>query len=558
MKETISILLAVAILSALLSVPALATGEGNVDGSSGGMGSGSSTCYWNGGDDGVRVTVLTKDGTPVSTPIDYTNINTSNVSVNFGKVSKLSYVAGHSLQAEVNTYSATKPEKALPRIISTSAHKASIERIKAYWCAEPVADMVANDTGIDYDELISGDYKLLLEPIAYFHFNGVMYAMTATEAALFNKLVNGALRASMVSLTSKNLPLSMYLKVADLGFPAYTGAKNSPQLDDTIISSLGIGIVSFKNEVKEEFNPSANYEYRTDTDVITSILLTNIGQDDITPSSGCEVEFEIMGKKYTKPFICPSGESQLVWVKWHTPSTPRRVNIAVEGVGMEFSDNITANVVELIENTPPDPKYEDTNKGFKLLKTPDYGSNAVASWSQWKAEWKQVGIYGYWEFYKINYSVTLKTNFELVPDERVKTAIKRGDVWEMKSGYGVNANCEVSLSTSGALSFKTDYTQVQSVVATFSDFGFATYNRLLEPERKSSTNTTWHFKENKNSYYLNPVHFTPLWYPDGTDYVVALSVYDAWTPAGMLYTTASGSVHINGNVYDDWYIRLMK
>ena len=47
-------------------------------------------------------------------------------------------------------------------------------------------------------------------------------------------------------------------------------------------------------------------------------------------------------------------------------------------------------------------------------------------------------------------------------------------------------------------------------------------------------------------------------YPDDTDYVVALSVFDAWTPVGMLYTTADGSVHIDGNVYDDWYIRLMK
>ncbi|MEL7657879.1 MAG: hypothetical protein AAGU75_18450, partial [Bacillota bacterium] len=153
------------------------------------------------------------------------------------------------------------------------------------------------------------------------------------------------------------------------------------------------------------------------------------------------------------------------------------------------------------------------------------------------------------------YTVTLDVAFTLSPDNRVQTANKRGGVWEMKSGYGINADCRTSVFTSGSPSFSTDYTQAQTEMATFSDYGFATYNRLLEPE-SNSTNTRWHFKENINSYYLNKVHFTPLWYPDGTDYVVSLSIYDVWTPMGMLYTTASDRVRIEGNVYDDWYIRL--
>lgn len=560
MKKIISVLIVAGFFFSLVSVPARAAGEGNVDGSGGGMGTGSSTCYWNGGDDGVRVTVITADGTPVSTPIDYTNMNASTIQVHFGKVSKLSYFAGTALMPSVEKYLAKKPEKMMPRIISTSLYKASIASIKAYWCQKETAEMISNDTGIDYDELVSGDYKLFIEPIAYFHFKGVMYAMTATEAALFNKQLNGALRASMVSLTSKNLPLSMYLKVADIGFPAYSGT-NYAQTDDVIISSLGMGIVSFKNEVTEQEDPSANYEYRCDTDVITSIMLTNNGSDDITPDSGCKVSFEILGSTYSKDFICPSGGQQLVWVKWHTPKKPQLVRIGVSAVGFDLSTSISANIVELVENTPPDPKYGDTNKSFKLEKTPDYGSNTTATWSQWFAVWippVPPFIPGYWEFYQNTYSAKLKVELELCPDNRVKTAVERGGVWEMKSGYGVNVNCETAVYTSGSPSFSSDYTQVQTEVATFSDFGFATYNRLLEPEKKNKLSTTWRFKENINSYYDCRVHFTPLWYPDGTDYVVALSVYDAWTPAGMLYTTASGKVHIDGNVYDDWYIRLMK
>jgi hypothetical protein len=54
--------------------PASAVGEGNVDGGGGGMGNGTSTDYWNTGDEGVRVTVVrASDHVAVTTPIDLTN-----------------------------------------------------------------------------------------------------------------------------------------------------------------------------------------------------------------------------------------------------------------------------------------------------------------------------------------------------------------------------------------------------------------------------------------------------------------------------------------------------
>lgn len=558
MKRLTTIALALAILFSIVASSALAA-DGNVDGSGGGMGQGSSTSYWNGGDDGVRVTVITKEGRPVSTPVDYSNINTGSVQAHFGKVSKISYTTGNGLSPSPEKYISQKPARAIPRIISTSAYKASIEQIKAYWCIKETAEMISNDTGIEYESLVSGDYKLLLEPIAYFRFNSVFFAMTATEAALYNKLANGGLRAKMVSLTSKNLPLSMYLQVPDIGFPAYAGSKSTPQLDDTIISSLGLGIVSFKLEVEDEAPPTANYTYRTDTDVITSITLSNNGSEDVSPDKGCSVEFEILGKTYRKSFICPSGGKQIVWVKWHTPSTPQLVNVRVRGVGFSMSTTISANIVELVEYTPPDPQYKDTNSRFKLTRTPDYGSNTTATWSQWFATWVPPVMpkdTGYWQFHQETYTVSLDAELELSPDTRVQTAKKRGRDWEMKSGYGVNADCKTGVYTTGKPSFDTDYTQAQTEMASFSEFGFVTYNRILEPEDKGRVVTNWHFKENINSYYGNKVHFTPLWYPDGTDYVVALSVYDVWTPVGMLYTTVSDSVAIEGNVYDDWYIRL--
>ena len=69
---------------------------------------------------------------------------------------------------------------------------------------------------MDFDTLIGGEYKILLEPIAYYKFEGVMIATTATEAVLYDEIVGGQLRYWMGSLTAKNLPLSMFLETPDL------------------------------------------------------------------------------------------------------------------------------------------------------------------------------------------------------------------------------------------------------------------------------------------------------------------------------------------------------
>jgi hypothetical protein len=65
---------------------------------------------------------------------------------------------------------------------------------------------IADVTGFNYDVLINGEYKILLEPIAYMTFQGAKYAMTATEAAMYDQQLGGGLRSKMVSLSHKNLP----------------------------------------------------------------------------------------------------------------------------------------------------------------------------------------------------------------------------------------------------------------------------------------------------------------------------------------------------------------
>ena len=67
------------------------------------------------------------------------------------------------------------------------------------------------------------------------------------------------------------------------------------------------------------------------------------------------VRFVIQGRTYTVSNVYyPDGDSQLVWVKWHTPSEPCVITIAVSvSGGGTAQSTITCNVVDLDGNDPP-------------------------------------------------------------------------------------------------------------------------------------------------------------------------------------------------------------
>ena len=70
---------------------------------------------------------------------------------------------------------------------------------------------------MDFDTLVGGEYRLLLEPISFLKFQGTLIAVTATEAALYDEMLSGGLRAVLPTVAFQNLPLSMFLETPDLG-----------------------------------------------------------------------------------------------------------------------------------------------------------------------------------------------------------------------------------------------------------------------------------------------------------------------------------------------------
>ena len=575
MKRLFSVFLSLALLLCLVSpVSVYAIGEGNVDGGGGGMGDGTSTNSWTPGNDGVRVTVVrASDHTAVTTPVDLTNKTPPSSIYHFGKVSKLQYTGGRGLSPVQGGYTFKNPAQSLPRIISTSGSN-NIAAIKSYFTDEQVIRSISETVGMDFDVLINGDYKLLIEPFAFYKFEGVMVLTTATEAALYDAQVGGLLRKRMVSLSHKNLPLSMFLEVADLGYPAWSGSKSAAASNVDIKAALGLGIVRFKDRPAEPPDVSVyDYEYRVNTEVITAITVSG-GQSD--PDKPVSATFYVNGKSLKVSNIYyPNGDSQLAWIRWTTPGTPQKmtITVSVSGGGSSSKATINVNIVDLDKKPPPNPVADDRNDGYTRPSVVNKPQKTSASWSVWRPWWQEYWVWisdwdycdhgedgghwvdngwwedhGWWEFDLDRYQASLSASMSIKPDDKSPTASGKS----MKSGYGFNQTVTASVSTNQSSAV----TGAQNAVTYFPEFSYQTYWRLLE-RMNSGYSARFEFKENQYSTYGRRTHFTPIWYPDGS-YTPHTWLIDSWTPDGMLSLNFTDNITIRGSLWDDWHIAPQK
>lgn len=557
MKRFLSMLLAAILCFSLSGVPAYAIGEGNIDGGGGNMGQGTSQNFWSGGDEGVRVTVIrASDHSVVTRPIDLTNKKPS-IAYSFGKVSKMSYTNGFSLTPNTAAYEYVNPAQSLPKIISSNG-SSNIAAIKSYFTDEQVIRSIAGITGMNFDVLVGGEYRLLIEPIAYFTFKGQKIAVTATESALYDEQLGGGLRSKMVSLSHKNLPLSMFLETADLGYPAWGGSRSKAASNADIKSSLGLGVVRFKEMPPEAPEVSTfDYEYRTNTEVITAVDVSG-GQSD--PDHPVSVTFNVGGRSYTVNNVYyPEGDSQLAWIRWTTPAEPQAMTITVRvrGGGSVNNGTINVNIVDLDENPPPNPLADDRNDSFRPGTVPNNAQVTSANWGIWRPWWYAYWVWhsngdddgywcdhGWWEFDLDRYSASLSAAMTISPDEKAPTASGR----TMKSGYGINEKVTTNVRTTQSSAV----TAAQNAVTYFPEFQYQGFWRLLD-RMGSGYSMSHEFKVNRYSTYGRRTHFTPIWYPDGS-YTPYTWLIDCWTPAGMLSMNLTDSVSIRGNLWSDWHI----
>ena len=114
--------------------------------------------------------------------------------------------------------------------------------------------------------------------------------------------------------------------------------------------------------------------------MITSVTLRT--DTDLTPDNPASVTFHILGTTYrVNDIVIPAGDSQVVWVKWHTPSTPQSVTITVSVSGAYTAqDTFVAEIVDLNEHIPPDPTATDTNPNYTVPSLPNEPQKLTANW----------------------------------------------------------------------------------------------------------------------------------------------------------------------------------
>lgn len=586
MKRLVLFMLVTVILCFLESVPVRAEGDPNIDGGGSNLGEGTAQNKWEPNDEGIRATIIDAvSGQAVSSSVDISNVNTSDIVGYFGKVSKAGYRNGEQINLQAGSYSSYKPTVPLPKIINTVDQPARIEDIKAYFTDEQVLRAIAGYVGFDFETMIGGGYKLMIEPIAYVTFQGVRVAFTATEAALYDSLLGGLVKRKMNSLSHKNLPLSLFLERDEAGFASWTGSRTNAVSDADIITYLGLGVVRFTDDETTDTPPvsyleAPDYVYRTDTHVITCVTVGGSTQSD--PDHPVSVTFSILGRDYTVGNIYyPADGSQNAWVCWRTPSTPQRVEITVTSSANVSKRRIIADIVSLDENPPPNPVADDVNWGWdRSLAQPRLQTERTSAyWTAWRPQWHQNLVWhsdwkwhatghtaacargcrinhgywhddgwyvdeGWWDFYLDSYHAWITGSASLVPDDNCPTA--SGDV--MKSGYGVNLEVRAKINVSSGAAV----TGIQTAVSYFPEFYYRDYWRHLDLSYVSGE-SRFTFKVNPYSTLGGKTHFTPIWMPDGW-YSVHTYVMDAWTPGGMLSMNVSDGVTISGNLWDDWHV----
>lgn len=582
--------------------------DSNMDGGGSGGGTQSGTTENNHipGDDGVRITIIdvgTNCRAVGTKTFDYYRLGgkTEKSIIHFGKVCKIEYMGTGGYTTGRNIVQSTKKYLTneqgecvayqkidLPTIVSNSMENSDIDEIKNYFNTENVLKSIASKAGISYENLISGKYKILIEPMIYLTFQGKYIAMTAHEAAKLDIALGGTLtsggelRAKFVSFTHKNLPLAIFLEKKDLGIKPWTGSKTGRVNNGSILNYLGIGILSFAPEGNEAELDSGSYVYRPDTDVITSVSVSVTGgnEDGATCDNPITVQFagEYIPTTQVTGITVPQGGERLVWIKWHTPAVSERVSTTIQACitgGSTSSATTTIPIVinPIVRKEPINPTADDRKPNkFSQSINPTFPTTAILSkltspvdklvWhtytctkrNEWNGDYyededgNKIKIYEtVYDFSRNDYSSCITyAVVKVSPDSNTEGAYKNGK--SIRSGYGIEVQVSTNVSGSNATC-----TGVQSGCVYFPEFNYKTYRRDAKLPGAALQST---LELPVNQYSLNGgrVHFTPIWFPDG-EYEVYTELFDSWCPAGMLSYTGKGSIDIEGNLWDDWYIR---
>jgi 5-hydroxyisourate hydrolase-like protein (transthyretin family) len=403
MKRILRLLLAAVMLFSILCTVAYAGDpldeNGDTGGTEPGIG-GSLADYWTGEWQGMRITVI--DVTDTSdilngtvrgkvaagtVSVDITNLDASSefftrtlagdsstpltygsAVTHFGKVSKMAYRDGEALASTTAPYS-FQTVSGMPALMGSS--QASAQTIKDFINNQGMLTHIAAWCGVSsYEELVSGKYKLLCEPVLYSLAGTYKYAFTATEGAMYKP--HGETLWTLINNTLAN---AFYLEHDELGWGAWTGATNINQSFQTIIDSLGMHIYSIAPETPPPSPKSVKITKKSDTG---------------SPLSGAQFMVVGSGKNQT---VTVNGTLTLDLAGWADGSYTVTETAAPSGYELNTTpqtftisgDTVSpAELTFINSKTPPPPPPDDPPPTEVTILKVEYGTTTPLAGAEFK------------------------------------------------------------------------------------------------------------------------------------------------------------------------------
>ncbi len=384
---------------------------------------------------------------------------------------------------------------------------------------------------------------------------------------------------------------------------------------DTIIMEMLGADYLFPKELYDISVDIQNNNFRTDTDVMLSfkvqcnkdvgfkptydaceagdpygirLELETLPGSEINPGD-MEIDCAGIPSKKDRATLDPgTGDSNeaYAYINWHTPSTPGVWKFKITAYGSEYNDeenNRESSGERLLKyesNTGTrtekrDEQYfefsirvsdlnierpENTTKNDKMpngFSSPSgdisaYTPCTTLSWHEFVADPVTTSSGDkYVLMYRNNYtkSITMSGTTPVCYANIASAYMDRNGELVTKSGYGIGIDGHFTVDGGGG--------GFQNGVVLYPEYGYGLVGSLMEPNGSSGmyleqNSYSKYYHDARNSLYSR-VHFTPIWYPDG-EYNVQVFMFDCWTPVGMLWDCQKYTVHINGTMYDDWYV----
>jgi hypothetical protein len=273
------------------------------------------------------------------------------------------------------------------------------------------------------------------------------------------------------------------------------------------------------------------------------------------PVPSVAIRLSIGGASYTESIPIDGNGSNLAVFKITVPkagSYPVELIADPNGAFRETDEGnntLTKNIQVLavpasIMADPDSSEMEQRYDTYGLTSLPTTDSSSYHTWQEVRLE---NGSYNTKTFY-----ARLTTTFSIAPDSRIAYA---DNPRQMESGFGFSVQCMTTLTTN--YDHPEKLVGVQMVWVRYPESGYGQIACWQNVRDSLEINTgeagdmtmTWQLAINPHSATGSQLHYTPLWYPDGS-YAAWAQTFYAWSPVGQMYEHKTDTLTIDGDMYD--------